>query len=227
MGESESEGMCTSPNKIFVVLLLVLNFGILGFANVQAYRARGVAVEFSESSYIARAMGMILVVFFVAVPLFFLVERDPRATFFVKCTIVFVVCVAVLCFIFLPKIIYHHSNRRRTHSDAVRASLPTTTQRSSSSNTQRSQQQPQQKNNDTSSSLDEQEEEGCKIMEHPKLRQELSQRIQDLENDKLELSTRITELESLLLQQSSKTTSSATTDNDRMLVEEAEEEDKI
>jgi len=204
---NESEGNCTAPNMIFVILLIVLDFGVLTFAVFQSYRARQVAVEFSESAYIAGAMGMILVVFFVAIPVFFLVERDPRATFFVKCAMVFVVSVALLVFIFVPKIVYHHSKQpQRTHSDAVKASLPSSSVRVSSLPTTTNSRSSTQRNSTSDSSADE---EGCKIMEHPKLRQDLNQRIQDLEKDNGELSTRVSELESLLLQKAS----SATTEN--------------
>mmetsp|Transcript_21074 Transcript_21074/g.31235 ORF Transcript_21074/g.31235 Transcript_21074/m.31235 type:complete len:174 (-) Transcript_21074:62-583(-) len=152
-------------------------------------------------------MGMILVVFFVAIPVFFLVERDPRATFFVKCAMVFVVSVALLVFIFVPKIVYHHSKQpQRTHSDAVKASLPSSSVRVSSLPTTTNSRSSTQRNSTSDSSADE---EGCKIMEHPKLRQDLNQRIQDLEKDNGELSTRVSELESLLLQKAS----SATTEN--------------
>lgn len=102
---TESRGYCTSDQFLpFVVLLAVVNMAALIFASYQSYLARGIATEFAESDHVARAIASMLLVSFVGIPTTVLVSDEPKARFFVTASIIFVICIAVLIFIIVPKV---------------------------------------------------------------------------------------------------------------------------
>lgn len=101
----ESRGQCTSDGYApFLTVLVVLGGGALCLAAYQAYRARSIATEFAESDYIAKAIMCMILVSAVGVPTMILVSDDATANFFAMTSIIFVLCAAVLLFIFVPKI---------------------------------------------------------------------------------------------------------------------------
>jgi ABC-type sugar transport system substrate-binding protein len=51
-----SAGVCRSDYKVFGIILLIVNVGVLLVANFQAYQARSIETEFSESKYISIIM---------------------------------------------------------------------------------------------------------------------------------------------------------------------------
>ena len=107
--ETESIGKCrygsgSIVSLICFCLLGAVNGGILLYTNVQAYRARHLASEYGESQQIAMAMGSILQIIVISVPLLIIVEDNPVATYFLRCSIVFVASMSILCLIFVPKI---------------------------------------------------------------------------------------------------------------------------
>lgn len=110
ISETASYGSCSvSGNvtwKVSLSLLAVLNGAALFLANFQAYQARNLSTEYGESKYVAMAMASTLQVLLVGIPLLFLVNENPAANYFVRCTIVFVICISILTLIFIPKI-YH------------------------------------------------------------------------------------------------------------------------
>ncbi len=115
----ESVGQCSSDGALpYVVVLTVLDLGCMMFALYQAYQARKISLEFAESSYIAAALGFILLVCFIGIPSFLLTNK-PQAQFFVMASIDFVICVSLLLFIFVPKEQY----RRRKGGGSVRESV--------------------------------------------------------------------------------------------------------
>jgi len=73
------------------------------FASYHSYRARGIATEFAESDFIGKAIACMLLVSFVGVPTMIIVSDEPRARYFVMTSIIFVLCTAILLFIFIPK----------------------------------------------------------------------------------------------------------------------------
>ncbi|CAB9524051.1 acid type B receptor subunit 2 [Seminavis robusta] len=102
---TESRGSCVSDkNTPFVVTLVVMDLGALVLASYQSYVARGIATEFAESDYIGKAVACMLLVSFVGVPTIFIVSDNPQAEFFLITCIIFVICTAVLLFLFVPKI---------------------------------------------------------------------------------------------------------------------------
>lgn len=89
---------------IFLALILVTNATALILANVQAYQARMISDEFSESQYIGLAMFAVLEVFLFTFPISFLVADNPAARYFVYSGIVFVISMSLLLLVFVPKL---------------------------------------------------------------------------------------------------------------------------
>jgi len=87
----------------FAACLVVINFIVLVIANLQAYQARKITTEFSESRYIAFIMVTMLQASIVGVPVLILIHQDPRAYFIVVAVILSVTCMATLLFLFVPK----------------------------------------------------------------------------------------------------------------------------
>lgn len=111
----ESFGQCISEGNdwlVYIILLIVVNGALLIFGNYQAYRARSISTEFSESRYVALAMASIFQVFFIGIPLMALVVM-PSAQLFVRAGIVIVICLAVQLLVFVPKIV--HARNTNSH----------------------------------------------------------------------------------------------------------------
>ena len=81
-------------------------------ANWAAYKARYLSTELGESKWIAMAMGSLLQLLLVAIPILFLVRDNPSAKYFVSTSIVFVITMSILGFIFVPKIIAHYERKK-------------------------------------------------------------------------------------------------------------------
>lgn len=105
-GELESYGHCQSSGSIAAVMLGLVggvNIVALALANIQAYLTRNLHVAYDESRYIGLAMASILQAFMIGVPLLFLADDNPTARYVVRSVLVFVICIAVLGFVFVPK----------------------------------------------------------------------------------------------------------------------------
>ena len=104
----ESKGMCHYKNEdgglVYLSVLGVILLGILAYAVYEAYVARNLSTEFAESEYIALVLAAILLVSFLGIPVMIIAGDEPRARFFVGAAIVFVICMAILLLIFVPKI---------------------------------------------------------------------------------------------------------------------------
>jgi hypothetical protein len=103
----------------FIVSLAILNFIALVIVNVQAYKARNIHDELSESKYIGIATLSMLQIFIVGVPLLVIVYHDPNAYFFVMCGIIFIICTTILFLIFVPKIIRWKNPPKRRDGQAT------------------------------------------------------------------------------------------------------------
>lgn len=90
----------------YVIILVLVNCIAVAIANIQAYRARKIEVELSESKYIALATASMLQAFFIGIPIITLLNEDPQASYIVASMLIFVTCLAVLLLIFVPKILY-------------------------------------------------------------------------------------------------------------------------
>lgn len=103
----ESKGSCVSDNLIpYLVTLAVVDLGTMVVAAYEAYKARNISLEFSESVGIGRAIGCIVVLASLGVPIVYIAEENNRAYYFVLSGILFVNCMAALSFIFLPKVFF-------------------------------------------------------------------------------------------------------------------------
>eukprot|EP00545_Synedropsis_sp_CCMP1620_P011930 CAMPEP_0119026112 /NCGR_PEP_ID=MMETSP1176-20130426/34875_1 /TAXON_ID=265551 /ORGANISM="Synedropsis recta cf, Strain CCMP1620" /LENGTH=354 /DNA_ID=CAMNT_0006981769 /DNA_START=1 /DNA_END=1065 /DNA_ORIENTATION=- len=98
-------GSCHSDGALpYWIVLGVMNFALLVIANVQAYRARSIQSEFSESRYIGIVMASMLQTCLIGVPIAFLVNDNPQARYIVVTFMIFLNCMAVLLLIFIPKV---------------------------------------------------------------------------------------------------------------------------
>jgi competence protein ComGC len=88
----------------YLVVLAVVNVTALIVANIQAYRARNVRTDFSESSYIAMANASFLQAICICLPIIFLTKENPMAYYIVVSVVLFILCGAILIFIFVPKV---------------------------------------------------------------------------------------------------------------------------
>jgi hypothetical protein len=106
--ETETYGTCNASGdsawKAILIVLGLVNGLALVMANVEAYKARAITTEYGESKYIAIIMASILQVIIVGLPLLFLVDDNPTASYFIRSSIIFVICMSILLMMFVPKI---------------------------------------------------------------------------------------------------------------------------
>ena len=101
-----SEGSCASENGMgYLSALIVVNGIALLLACHQAYIGRDVKTELNESTHICMAMICIFQSCAFGVPLLFISRSNRSAHLYVATSICFVICMATLLFIFVPKII--------------------------------------------------------------------------------------------------------------------------
>jgi len=123
---TESIGFCTvaerssSTWKIILVLLGILNGGVLIVANVEAYKARKIDTEYGESVYIGLIMLLYLQLVLVGVPLFFLVQSNIIARFFLISSMVSIMSMSVLLLIFVPKFLIYRERLRQGSIDIAK-----------------------------------------------------------------------------------------------------------
>lgn len=102
---TSSIGQCSSENGApFIWILVLINGCALILALWQAYLARNITTEFSESKHIAMAMIMIFQSLFIGVPIMVIVNGQPAPQLFVLSAIVFILVVAMLLLVMVPKI---------------------------------------------------------------------------------------------------------------------------
>ena len=114
----ESHGNCEAEGQsyiAFLVLIGIVNALALVSATVQAYRARNIASEFSESWYIMVILVSLLQALIIGVPLLIIVSDNEVASYFVWCGIIFVITSAVLGLMFGPKIVLVRNLEIRDH----------------------------------------------------------------------------------------------------------------
>jgi len=107
-----SYGFCHSQTDAkggfipYLIILGVVNISVLILANVQAYQARSIQSEYSESKYISIIMASMLQASVIGIPVILLVWDSPQVLFVVLVCLISVICFAVLSFMFLPKILF-------------------------------------------------------------------------------------------------------------------------
>ena len=100
---TETYGFCVSDSPAYLAVLGAINAGVLIFSVYEAYSARSISTEFAESDYIFRILVLILLVFFIGVPVLVIARETPAAYVFVFAGIIFTICCSVLLLIFVPK----------------------------------------------------------------------------------------------------------------------------
>mmetsp|Transcript_40293 Transcript_40293/g.85831 ORF Transcript_40293/g.85831 Transcript_40293/m.85831 type:complete len:341 (-) Transcript_40293:437-1459(-) len=122
---TNSYGFCKSEGKAwiaFLTMLVLLNFSALVLACVQAYRARKMDAEYSESRWLGIACLSWIQVLIVGVPVILLTQDQPVASYFTRTILVFLVCVSMLFYMFVPKIkLLSDPQRTSTMQQASRA----------------------------------------------------------------------------------------------------------
>lgn len=96
----------TAAGITFLSFLLAINFVVVVYANVEAYKARDIKTEFSESRYIGISMVCILQACLVGLPVM-ATAKDSRSSLFATLTILITItCLAILLPIFMPKYMF-------------------------------------------------------------------------------------------------------------------------
>jgi len=125
----ESYGYCQSGKgaKVFLGFIAVVNIAALVLANVQAFRARKISMDFSESFWIGMIMVCILQALVLGIPILIIVDNNIVAEFFLWSGLIFVVSMAVLGLLFLPKMLAVRHRQARSASaitDGTNSSEP-------------------------------------------------------------------------------------------------------
>jgi len=104
---TNSLGYCDSNGKahlVFGSLLVLLNFCAIALACERAYRARKMGDDsYTESRWVGVAFLSWIQVLVIGLPVFLLTRYQPVASYFVQVAMVFLICVSMLLFMFLPK----------------------------------------------------------------------------------------------------------------------------
>ncbi|KAL7547884.1 hypothetical protein ACHAWF_011155 [Thalassiosira exigua] len=100
----DSYGLCHSNNSAgWIAGLFIINFPLLILANYQAYKARNLSTEFSESKYVSIIMALMFEVVVIGLPVFILVGGDTALRFIVMTFLIGSICMSTLCLMFIPK----------------------------------------------------------------------------------------------------------------------------
>ena len=108
-GVLQSYGTCQGTGKISVIMLGLIaatNVSALIYANIVAFQTRNLTVAFNESKFVALAIASILQAVLIGTPLLFLADTNTTARYVVRSVLVFVICLSVQLFIFVPKIMH-------------------------------------------------------------------------------------------------------------------------
>jgi len=102
-GHCEGNGVVST---VMLALTAAVNVGALFLACFQAYRARDISDEFSESKYVGIALYSWLQVLIVGVPVIFLIDdSNPTARYFLQAGLLFTLCMSMLLLIFAPLVL--------------------------------------------------------------------------------------------------------------------------
>ena len=108
-----TSGTCQSEHVArYWVPLAAINLLSLCVANWQAYQARSLSSEFSESKYIGIACVSMMQTALMGIPILIVVQDQPEALYLVLVCMIFVVSMAVLLLIFVPKMVLMESYNR-------------------------------------------------------------------------------------------------------------------
>mmetsp|Transcript_19530 Transcript_19530/g.40902 ORF Transcript_19530/g.40902 Transcript_19530/m.40902 type:complete len:220 (+) Transcript_19530:102-761(+) len=110
-----TRGYCRAEGQshiTFRILIVLVNAAALVLANIQAFRARNITTEFSESLYVMMTMVSLLQALLIGAPLLVIVNENTVAKYFVSAGFIFVVTMATLGLMFAPKMYLVRHNAR-------------------------------------------------------------------------------------------------------------------
>ena len=130
-------GQCQSDQVAsYLVPLVAINFFALAIACWQAFQARDITSDFSESKYIGLSLASILQTFLTGIPVVAVVRDLPEAFYLITTFMIFVLSVVVLLFIFVPKMIKQYQFSQLSKKDqmiAIKTSIRKTVDQQSGS----------------------------------------------------------------------------------------------
>ncbi|CAB9526274.1 acid type B receptor subunit 2 [Seminavis robusta] len=101
-----TSGTCQSNQLApYLVPLVLVNSVCIGIANWQAYEARFIQSEFSEAKYIGITCVSMMQTGLIGIPILIVAHDHPEALYLVIVCMIFVVSMAILLFIFVPKMV--------------------------------------------------------------------------------------------------------------------------
>jgi len=120
-------GSCTkmgTPGYVLLGLTCGMNFLILLLACYEAFKARGVSEEYSESKSLALALYSWVQIFIVGGPVMALMDgSNPNASYFLIIGLIVATCCSMLLLIFLPMILHLRKHGRRSSDILQRVDL--------------------------------------------------------------------------------------------------------
>jgi len=130
-------GRCRSDQvEPYIILLVTINFVALCLACWQAFRARDIDSNFSETRFIGFSLASILQTFLSGIPIIAVVRDLPDALYLITTFMIFVLTLVILMFIFVPKMIKQHQFSGMTKKEqmiAIKASIQSSIPSSSGS----------------------------------------------------------------------------------------------
>jgi hypothetical protein len=117
-------GACRSGTGGIVAAALVgaLNGTALVLATIQAYKAREISTEFSESRNLGIALFSWVQMLVVGLPVLFLIEDDNRnAKYFLEIALIFAGCMSMMLIIFIPIILQVRNSYADTAARRIEA----------------------------------------------------------------------------------------------------------
>ena len=94
-----------SISTVCYSLLWAILVSTLFAACWQAYQARSISTEYSESTYIGFAVALVLQILLLAAPIVVFVKSQPTAVYFAMLLVFGLTCCSVLLLIFVPKLL--------------------------------------------------------------------------------------------------------------------------
>ena len=107
----ETVGRCAASNPdyspwAFAGPLLAFHFIMMVITNVVLYQVKNVTDRYQEQKFVGMASIFMFEILMVGIPVFIAVNDSPLATFVVLLSFIALDDIGLLCFIFIPKIVY-------------------------------------------------------------------------------------------------------------------------
>ncbi|CAB9503382.1 acid type B receptor subunit 2 [Seminavis robusta] len=164
-----TSGTCQSNQLApYLVPLVLINSVCIGIANWQAYEARFIQSEFSEAKYIGITCVSMMQTGLIGIPILIVAHDHPEALYLVIVCMIFVVSMAILLFIFVPKMVLMDNYARhstRTQGRMIQKVIREQAQQSGALSKKRSQEPSGASNVSGLETVTEPDTSGCKEQE--------------------------------------------------------------